>query len=147
MRTILTHIDIDAPETVVWDLLTDLPAYPDWNPHVTNAVGDLRPGGTLDIRVRREGVRDRDMTVTVADLDPGRRLAWVGTFGSPWLFEARHAFELETLDGNRTRLHNREDVSGLLGRFAVTDDPERDYEAMNRALKSRAERVALAAAR
>ena len=50
------------------------------------------------------------MTVTVTDVDPERRLEWVGTVGFGWLFEGRHAVALEPLDGDRTRFHNREDV-------------------------------------
>lgn len=139
MRTIDTSIDIDAPPSVVWDHLADLDSYPEWNPHVTAAEGDLREGATLHNRVERAGAKPREMRVTVTDVDPGRRLEWVGTAGFRWLFEGRHIMELEPLEGDRTRLHNREEVSGLLGPFVVTDEPERDYEGMNEALKERVE--------
>lgn len=141
MQHIATHVDVDAPPAVVWDCLSDLASYPDWNPHVVSATGTLEEGSTLRIRVRRVGAADREMTVTVTDVDPERRLAWVGRLWSPWLFEGRHTFELEPLSGDRTRLHNREEVSGVLGRFVVTETPERDYEAMNRAVKERVERA------
>ena len=35
---------------------------------------------------------------------------------------------------------NRERVSGLLTPFVLSEEPERDYERMNRALKERVER-------
>lgn len=139
MRTINTAIDIDAPPSIVWEHLTDLGSYPEWNPNVTTAEGDLREGASLDIRVERVGVKPREMTVTVTDVDPEHRLEWVGSVGFGWLFEGRHTFELEPLEGNRTRFHNREAVSGILAPVVVTDDPERDYEATNEALKSRVE--------
>ena len=140
MRTIDTAIDIDAPPAIVWEHLTDFRSYPKWNPHVTAAEGDLSEGGALDIRVERAGVRPREMTVTVTDVDPDRRLEWVGTLGHRWLFEGRHVLELEPLGDERTRLHNREAVTGFLASLALTNEPERDYEAMNEALKRRVER-------
>ncbi len=144
IQSIETFVDIDAPPSVVWNLLTDLSSYPEWNPHIVRARGDLRVGSSLDIRIRRKGVKDRDMTVTISELEPERRLAWVGTLLHTRIFEGRHVYELEPLDGSRTRLHNRESVRGLLASSALTDDPARDYEAMNRALKSRAEQAAKA---
>ncbi|WP_255196650.1 SRPBCC domain-containing protein [Halorarius litoreus] len=142
MRAIRTEIVVDAPPADVWQALTETDAYPAWNPHVVEAHGDLAVGSRLDITVRREGVRDRSMRVTVTDLDPERKLAWVGRVLSPLLFEGRHVYELEPLDDGRTRLVNREEVRGVLGGMVVTDEPEVDYEKMNRALAERVERVA-----
>lgn len=139
MREIRTDIVVDAPPRVVWDVLTDLPAYPEWNPHVRRAEGDLRVGAELDIEVHREGARDRTMTVTVIDLEPERRLAWVGSLVSEHIFEGRHVVELDAVAGDRTRVVNREQLSGVLAPLVVTDEPERDYEGMNRALKDRAQ--------
>jgi uncharacterized protein YndB with AHSA1/START domain len=31
-KTLETHIEIEAPKEKVWGLLTDFPAYPQWNP-------------------------------------------------------------------------------------------------------------------
>lgn len=141
MREIRTEIEIDAPPAAVWEVLTDLDAYEAWNPHVVAASGDLSLGSSLDITVRREGVRDRSMTVTVTELFPELHLVWVGKLLSATLFEGRHVFELEPLDDGRTRLVNREEVRGLLAGLIVTDDPEVDYEKMNEALKERVERA------
>ncbi|KAB1193226.1 SRPBCC domain-containing protein [Haloferax sp. MBLA0076] len=141
MRTIRTAVEIDASPSAVWDVLTDFSSYPAWNPHVPHASGDLRVGEAVDIVVRREGGKDRSMTVTITALEPERRLEWVGKLLSPRLFEGRHTLELEPLGEERTRLVNREELSGVFARFATTDEPERDYEAMNRALKTRVERA------
>lgn len=139
-REIRTQIEIDAPPSVVWDVLTDLSSYREWNPHVTEASGDLRENGAIEIRVQPSGGRSRTMTTTVAALDPQRRLTWVGTVLSSWLFEGRHSFELEPLADDRTRFVNRERLSGLLVPFVVADDARLDYEAMNRAIAERSER-------
>lgn len=139
MRRIYTEIEIDVPPAEVWAVLADLERYGEWNPHVTRAEGDLREGATLDLRVNREGADEREMSVTVTAVEPGRRLEWVGRVLHRTLFEARHSIELEPLDGDRTRLVNAEQLAGVLVGWVVTDEPECDYEAMNRALKERVE--------
>ncbi|WP_435157638.1 SRPBCC family protein [Haladaptatus sp. DFWS20] len=140
MREILAETEIDAPPRLVWDVLTDLSAYHEWNPHIVDASGGLREGSTVEIRVRQSESRSRTMTVTVATIDSFRRLQWVGTVFSPRLFEGTHTFDLEPLGDDRTRFSNRERLTGLLVPFVVPNDVHRSYEAMNRALKSRAER-------
>jgi hypothetical protein len=140
MREIWTEIEIDAPPELVWEVLTDLDSYVEWNPHVTRATGDLREGGSIEITVNRVGEKQRTMTVRVSAVEAPRRLKWTGTVGSRWLFEGRHTFELHSLEGDRTGLRNREEVSGILAPFALSEEPERDYKRMNQALKKRAER-------
>jgi hypothetical protein len=141
MREIRVATDVDAPVEAVWAVLSDLASYGEWNPQLTSVRGELREGARVRIRVAQSSGRERSMTATVAAVDPGRRLEWVGTVVGSWLFEGRHAVELEALDDGRTRVTNRERLSGLLVPFVVPDDVERDYEAANRALAARAERL------
>lgn len=142
MQEIRTAVEIAAPPSAVWAELANLQAYPEWNPHIICASGDLRERKRLTIAAHREDETDREMTVTVTELEPERRLQWVGKVGGGVLFEGHHTFELEPLEDDRTRFVNREEASGLLVRFVVSDDPEQDYEAMNRALKERVEGAA-----
>jgi hypothetical protein len=44
-----TFVDIDATPERVWRVLTDLPAYAEWNPFVTRAEGALVVGGRLSV--------------------------------------------------------------------------------------------------
>lgn len=127
---------------MVWTHLTALDTHPDWNPHVVSATGTLGEGNRLRIRIHRAGTSDREMTVTVTDVEVERLLAWVGTVLGGVVFGTRHAFELDPLGDGGTRLHNTEEVTGLLASPLLTDAPERGYAAMNRALKTRVERVA-----
>lgn len=140
MREIRTEIEIDAPPELVWEVLADLDSYGEWNPHVTRARGDLREGESIEITVDRIGEETRTMTVRVTAVEAPRHLEWVGTVGSRWLFEGRHTFELHALEGGRTGLRNREEVFGILTPLVLSEEPERDYERMNRALRERVER-------
>lgn len=139
MRTIRTEREIEAPIDVVWDELTDLSSYREWNPHVVDATGTLREGGRLSVRISQSGGRARAIPVRVTTYDPPRTLSWRGRVLTGALFEGEHTFELHELADDRTRLVNREAVAGALVPWLVADDAERDYEAMNEALAARAE--------
>jgi uncharacterized protein YndB with AHSA1/START domain len=58
MREIRTEIDIRASTDRVWEVLTDLERYPEWNPFITRAGGDLREAdGWGSASSRRVGSR------------------------------------------------------------------------------------------
>jgi hypothetical protein len=46
-----TSVDIDASPERVWQVLTDLPAYAEWNPFITEADGAVVVGERLTVRV------------------------------------------------------------------------------------------------
>ena len=47
MREISTEIVINAPAENVWTVLTDCECYPEWNPFIPDAKGDVREGARL----------------------------------------------------------------------------------------------------
>ena len=48
--TISTTVDIDAPKKLVWDVLTDFDAYPEWNPHM-KIEGTAQVGTRLTVHM------------------------------------------------------------------------------------------------
>lgn len=79
------------------------------------------------------------MTVRVSAVEP-RRFQWIGTVGSTWVFEGQHTFDVHSLADGRNRVVDRDRVSRLLVPFVLSEDPQRDYDRMNRALTQRVER-------
>lgn len=140
MQEIQTEIEIDAPPETVWEQLTDFASYEQWNPHISRVSGNLREGESLEITVDRIKASSRTLTVRVSEIDPPRRLQWIGTVGSKWIFQGIHTFELHTLGTDRTRFVNHEQSTGFLVPFVTSDDPRRDYDRMNDALKERVEK-------
>jgi uncharacterized protein YndB with AHSA1/START domain len=51
LKTMSVTTHIPSPPDVVWKILTDFPAYTDWNPFITRASGDPRIGHKLSIRI------------------------------------------------------------------------------------------------
>jgi hypothetical protein len=141
MRELRREIDIDAPPSAVWAVLTDTGSYPDWNPFISRFSGDLREGAKLDVRIEPPGGRAMTFKPTVLTVENERELRWLGRFLLRGLFDGEHIFELEALGDDRTRFTQAERFTGILVRaFGSTlDKTELGFEQMNSALKARAE--------
>jgi hypothetical protein len=140
-HTISHTIEIDAPPEVVWGRLADTAAYPDWNPFVRRLEGSLEEGASLEAEIAPPGGRPMTFKPTVLAARPNRELRWRGRLLLPGLFDGEHSFEIEPLAGGRSRLTQSERFSGLLVRALRRSlaNTERGFEAMNMALKERAE--------
>lgn len=136
-----TEIAIDAAPETVWAILTDLGAYGDWNPFITSARGMLAVGQRLVNRLEPPGGRALTFKPTVTRVEDERHFEWLGRLGLPGLFDGRHRFELVPV-GVGTRLIHAERFTGVLVPLLKRrlDAPTRaGFEAMNVALKARAE--------
>jgi hypothetical protein len=52
-------------------VLSDLPAYPGWNPFIREARGELAAGERLDLKMQPEGGRAMRFRPTVLGAEPG----------------------------------------------------------------------------
>ena len=143
MRQLSTTIDIASTPEVVWAILMDFAAYPDWNPFVREIDGNPSAGGRLTVRLHNPGGTAMTFTPIVTEADPNRAFSWLGKLGIKGVFDGHHHFTIETIDDARVRFIQSEDFSGALvpvlwGR--VTRKTRPGFDAMNIALKERAER-------
>ncbi|HYD29871.1 MAG TPA: SRPBCC domain-containing protein [Azospirillaceae bacterium] len=137
-----TSIIVQAPPARVWEVLTDFAAYPDWNPFILSVSGRLEEGARLEVRIKPPEQSPMTFRPRLLAVKPGRELRWLGRVALPGLFDGEHAFEIEGLDGRHSRLRQSERFSGLLPRLMsgkLMGPTRSGFEAMNRALKTRAE--------
>jgi hypothetical protein len=144
MNKRLVHaIDIDAGPERVWQVLTDLPAYPQWNPFIVRAEGHVDVGSALTLRMQPVGGRVATLRPTVVEATEPWRVRWMGRLGLPRILDANHEFRIEALPDGRSRLTQDEVFTGLLVPI-VAKSLDRGtlpaFAAMNAALKERAER-------
>lgn len=139
-----TEIEIAATPERVWEVLTDFPAYPAWNPFIPRLDGSAAAGSRLDALLQPPGGRGMRFRPTVLAAEPSRELRWLGHLGVPGLFDGEHRFRIEPLGPDRVRFVQEERFSGLLAplvlRF-VEAGTRAGFDAMNAALKARAERA------
>lgn len=141
-----TSIEMEASPDEVWQVLTDLPAYPQWNPflisaRVTSEGGRLEEGATLR-NVMRDRTGDSTFTPEVLTLEPGRELRWLGKMGPGWIADGEHRFVIEEIGGGRVRLTQSESFTGVAVPFyegRLRNDTLPQFRAMNEALARRVE--------
>ena len=142
---IRTEIEIRADAERVWDILTDFAAYPAWNPFIPRLDSSVAVGARLDARLRPPGCRGMRFRPTVLAATPGREPRWLGHLGIPGLVDGEHSFRIEPVGPDHVRFIQEERFTGLLTpiilRFAE-QGTRQGFEAMNRALKARAEQPA-----
>jgi hypothetical protein len=134
-RHINTEITIDATPEEVWEALTDLDSYPNWNPyHVSvRSRGALDSGRRLEVDIHKPNGERVKIKPRVLRMEPLRELTWGG--GIAGVFWGEHRFVLEpSRDG--IRLIHSEDFTGFAVRYAGLDAVEEGYVLMNDALKS-----------
>jgi hypothetical protein len=136
-----TQVDITASPDTVWNILTDLEAYSDWNPFIVSAEGNVAVGERLTNRMKQPGSKAMTLKPTVTAADPNQKFEWLGRLGLPGIFDGRHSFELEATKTGTRVLHS-EHFNGVLVRFMrkmVDNSTRQGFEEMNAALKTRAE--------
>lgn len=105
------HRVVDADPQTVWDLLTDAPAYPHWNPAVVSLGGRIAVGEK--IAMVSVVSPKQTFTLTVDRMDEPREMVWSG--GLPLgLYRGVRTFTLTPLDGGRTDFTMAEVFGGPL---------------------------------
>lgn len=145
MKELRSEIEIQAPAERVWQLLTDFASFPQWNPFIRQASGNIRVGERLEVHIQPSGASGMRFRPTVLKAEPNRELRWLGHLLIPGFFDGEHIFTIEPLGEGRVRFTQREIFTGLLvPLFArgLDTDTRRGFEDMNQTLKARAEQVA-----
>lgn len=141
MKELRTEIEIQASPEQVWQVLTALDQYPEWNPFIHHAIGTAKVGESVDITVRSEP-KDIHLHCTVIKVVPNQELCWTYHVILPILFRGEHRFRIEPIGNNCVRFIDREIFNGLLvfsQARQIETDSKQGFEDMDRALKARAE--------
>lgn len=139
-------IDIDAPASVVFDVLTQKDAWSSWSTLlVSRASGPITLGGRLALGLRTAEA-SYDFEAVVTELAPqagrGAVFEWLAKTGVRGVMDGRHRFEITPLGASRSRLRNVETYSGLLvplvTRTASMRAAPRGFASMNAEIAARA---------
>jgi hypothetical protein len=135
--------EIAAPSATVWEVITDLPAYPEWNPFVVACRSTLVVGEPIAMRVRLLPWFTQPQTETVLEHVPGERLSYGLDGGALGAVASRRSHELHALGPGRTRYRSHFELSGWLAsvvRGLLGANLKRGFHAMADAIQERAER-------
>ena len=139
-------VEIDAPASVVWEVLVDLPRYSEWNPFCPAIESTLEMGAPVRMRLNSylEPGTMVDNTEFICAIEPEKLLSWELPYMEIWPYPARRDQIIESLGDERCRYHSTDAFYGDNGlhvmRFA---GPwvKRAFDDTARALKQRAEMI------
>ncbi len=140
--SVCTQIEIQAPASVVWDLLIDLDQYHRWNPFIVQAKGRIAPGARVEVSPQLTARRRTTFWPDVTSYVEGCQFAWTGAIVHPWFAQGEHLFRLQPIAADRVLLEHNEvffGIGGLLVGLLGAKLTQRGFDAMNRALKREAE--------
>jgi hypothetical protein len=143
MKELRTEIEIQATPDKVWQVLTNLNQYPEWNPFIHHAIGTAKLGEKVDITFK-SGSKDMTLHCIVIKVEPNRELCWKYHVILPGLWSGEHSFTIEPIGTNQVRFIDKEIFTGLLIPFQAKDidtNSRRDFSEMDKALKAKAEQI------
>ena len=139
-REIATEIEIRASADQVWNILTDLTRYNEWNGFLPKIKGILEVTSKVCFVFNLPPFR-APACAKVLVVEPKKTLRWAG--GIPGLLRAEHYHILESTSDSSVRFRHGEIFTGILVPlmwylFLSRNGPP-VYENVNHALKQRAE--------
>ncbi len=138
------RVEIDAPAAIVWEILTDLPHYGEWNPFCIAAESTLAMGAPVAMTLKSyiEPGATFPNCEYVCAFEPERLLSWELPYDEAWPYPARRDQLIEPLGESACAYHSTDAFLGPHGihvmRFA---GPwvKRAFDETAHALKARAE--------
>lgn len=104
---------VRATSDRLWELVSDLSRWPDWNPHETEVAGAIAFGGQLTMTEVFPDQPARAVVARIADWRPYVRLVWTENRG--FLFRTLRYIDIEELDKGSCIITSGHSFAGLRG--------------------------------
>jgi hypothetical protein len=130
--------EIDATPQVIWELLTEASAYPEWNPAVLGIEGKIADGET--IRLTSIVNPDRQFRLKVSDVEAPHHMVW--SDGMPLgLFRGARSFDVVARGDGTSEFRMEEVYTGLMAPLITRSIPDmtESFEMFGDGLKAAAE--------
>ena len=134
------RLGVAAPASVVWQVVSALEQWTEWNPLYVKAEGALRIGTQLSLT---QQLRDRTPSIiqpTIVDWVPDAQILWRLSQNGGLIQRLRY-FEIDKLSDEGCIFSNGEDWSGLLAGYVPVELRKAlraGYDAMGEAVRDRA---------
>ncbi len=137
-------IEVNAPAQVVWDVITDLPRYGEWNPFCLAARSTLKPGETIEMTVQLTA-KPQQVVEWMKEFVPGRRFAYSMKPVPLGALSSLRSHDVEPLGDRRARYRSYFELKGWmmpLVRALYGEKLEQGFSGMTEAIGRRAELLA-----
>jgi hypothetical protein len=139
-------VTIDAPASIVWEVLTDLPKYGEWNPFCFGAESTLEIGAPLHMQLNSytmPGETYLNVEYVCANV-PERLLSWELHHTDAMPYPARRDQVIEALGPDQCTYYSTDEFFGPNGphvMFFCGGWVKRGFDDTAQALKRRAEHI------
>ena len=140
------RIEIDAPASVVWEILTDFAAYKAWNPFCVECDSKLEMGAAVNMKLASYTMPGQIVgnVEYICAIEPERLISWELPFMEIWPYPARRDQIIEPLGDDRCAYSSTDaffqDNGTHVMRFCG-DWVKRAFDDTAIALKARAEQM------
>lgn len=137
-KSVQTEVVIEASSEAVWQVLTDLEKYKEWNPVFEYKEGQLKKGSKVVYKVTEAENKSAVMTAKVEKLVPNKLLNQTG--GLLGIITFNHTYTLtEVAQGTKVTIH--EEYRGIYVNFWSEKLIAQQYKKLAQALKTRANEI------
>jgi hypothetical protein len=144
MQTITTEIEISAPPKKVWEVISNIENWQEWNPIIFKASGSNKVGSVLDITMmgKKEGSTGPKYKPVILAIEENQLLHWRAHMMAGFIFTNDKIIELiETNNG--TKIIHKETFKGLMASLFCSQMEKsvpKMLNTMNEALKKISEK-------
>lgn len=142
------RLEVEAPASVVWQILTDLESYGQWNPFVPECRSTLRPGDRIEMQVRLGRRLSRQVEV-MTSFDEGRGFSYRMRPLPLGALSSLRVQRIEAIDDDRCQYHTHFELRGWLMpmvRRLLGRELDIGFSGMTQGLKRRSEQMWAASA-
>ncbi|WP_329412590.1 SRPBCC domain-containing protein [Nocardia vinacea] len=135
-------VEIDAPAELVWQVITDLPRYGEWNPFCIECRSTLVPGEPIDMLVALSGSSPRRQREWMVSHTPGTELSYSMKPVPLGALHSLRSHRVTALGPDRTRYESHFELGGWLRPLAVAalgKSLQRGFAGMTEGIQKQAE--------
>ncbi len=136
-------VEINAPADIVWEVITDLPRYGEWNPFVRECESSLQPGEPIVMKVKI-GLMTQTAEEVIQDCKPQSHLSYHMKPIEPGALSSFRSHNLESMNTTHSRYHSHFELKGWLMplvRLMMGRNLRTGFVGMTDGIKRRAEQL------
>lgn len=140
------ELTINAPASVVWDVLVDNERYGEWNPFVLECDTDLKPGGPINMQVKL-GNGTQKANEIIDEVNEGRGFSYRMKPPPLGALASYRSHDIEPKGDNQCVYRSHFELKGWLSPLVVMimkSKLQTGFDDMSHGLKDRAESLAQA---
>jgi len=108
-------VDINAPASLVWKILLDMPKYGDWNPFCVECESTLEMGAAVKMKLKSYVNCEPEFfenTEYVCAFEPEKQISWALPHYDAWPYPARRDQYIEATSAQTCKYYSTDEFRG-----------------------------------